>query len=79
MQVSTNTPYGMKAIADHIASGQSLSMNVSRVADRDFRFELKKDDPKRWAALDTEIQKDHYRRHRQQNAATKLTEDAKAA
>jgi len=51
MQLSTNLPYGTKAIAEHIASGQSLSMNVSREADRAFLFELRKD-VKRWANLE---------------------------
>jgi hypothetical protein len=64
MQLSTDLPCGLKPVADHLASGeaQSLQMNVSREADRAFRFELRKTDPKRWANLDTELHRNFYRR-----------------
>lgn len=65
MQFSSDLPHGPKAIAEYLASGRTLRMNVSRQADRAFRFELKKADPKRWAALDAELQKDFYRRLRE--------------
>ena len=68
MQFSSDCPYGLKAIAQYLASGQTLRMNVSKQADRAFRFELKKADPKRWAALDAELQKDFYRRLREKPA-----------
>ena len=61
MQVSTNTPYGVKAITEHLASGQSLTMNVSRDADRAFCFELRKD-VKRWANLEAAMYRDFYGR-----------------
>ena len=68
MQFSTDLPHGPKAIAEYLASGQSLRMNVSREADRAFRFDLKKSDPKRWAKLDAELQRDFYRRRREKPA-----------
>lgn len=63
MQFSTDLPHGPKAIAEYLVSGQTLRMNVSREADRTFRFDLKKVDPKGWAKLDAELQRDFYRLH----------------
>ena len=68
MQFSTDCPYGPRAVREFIDSGQSLSMNVSWEADRAFRFDLKKSDPKRWAKLDAELQRDFYRRLREKPA-----------
>ncbi len=67
MHVSTDLPCGLRAVADHLAGGQvqSLQMNVTREADRAFRFELKKSDPKRWANLDATMQRSFYRRQRE--------------
>jgi len=61
MQLSTDLPYGTRAIAEHIASDQSLTMNVSGEADRVFQFELRKD-VKRWANLEAAMFRDFYRR-----------------
>ena len=61
MQVSPDLPYGMKAVADHLARSQSLKMNVSREADRAYRFELRKN-VKRWANLETAMFRDFYGR-----------------
>lgn len=47
-----------------MASGQSLQMNVSKKADREFRFDLKKTDRKRWASLDADVQQEFYRKQR---------------
>lgn len=66
MQLSASVPCGPRAIAEYLAHGEPLRMNVSKEADRAFRFELKKADPKRWAALDAELHKDFYRRQRRQ-------------
>ena len=68
MQFSSDLPHSPKAIAEYLASGQTLRMNVSKQAYRAFRFELKKADPKRWAALDAELQRDFYRRLREKPA-----------
>ena len=68
MLFSSDLPCGVRAVREFIASGQSLRMNVSREADRAFRFDLKKTDPKRWAKLDAELQKDFYRRLREKPA-----------
>lgn len=68
MQFSSDLPCGVRAVLEYIASGQSLRMNVSKEADRAFRFDLKKADPKRWAALDAELQRDFYRRLRERPA-----------
>ncbi len=64
MRLSTDLPCGVKAVADHLASGQvqSLRMNVSREADRAFRFELRKN-VKRWANLEAAMFRDFYGRH----------------
>jgi hypothetical protein len=57
MQLSADVPWGLKAIEEHLASGQSLSMNVSPDADRAFQFELRKD-VKRWANLEAAVFRD---------------------
>lgn len=75
MQFSTDLPYGPRAIAEYLASGQTWRMNVSREADRAFRFDLKKADPKRWAKLDAELQRDLYRRLREKPASSSKMED----
>jgi hypothetical protein len=64
MQVSTNLPSGSAAIEEHLATGEPLQMNVSKKADREFRFELKKTDRKRWANLDAGAQREFYRKQR---------------
>ena len=51
MQFSTNLPYGSKAIAAHLASGEKLKMNVSTEADKAFIKELRRTDPKRYERL----------------------------
>ncbi len=51
MQLSTNLPSGPAAIAQHLASGQSLQTNVSKEADVAFMRELQDDDPVRFARL----------------------------
>jgi hypothetical protein len=58
MQLSTNLPYGEKRIRQHLESGASLSMNVSREADREFMAELRRTDPRRHARLEKAIQTD---------------------
>lgn len=68
MLFSTDLPCGPRAIAEYLRSGQSLRMNVSKEADRAFRFDLKKADPTRWAKLDAELHRDFYRRLREKNA-----------
>jgi len=62
MHLSTDLPCGVKAVADYLASGQSLETNVSREADRVFRFELRKN-VKRWANLEAAMFRDFYGRH----------------
>lgn len=69
MQLSADVPHGPKAIAEYLASGQTQGMNVPKEADRAFLSELKKSDPKRWAALDKEMQSDFYRRQRNPEGA----------
>jgi len=54
MQFSTNLPYGSK-VAEHLASGVSLKMNVSADADAVFMSELKRTDPKRYARIEKAI------------------------
>ncbi len=63
MQVSTDLPCGLKAVADHLAGGQvqSLQMNVTPEADRAFLFELKKN-VKRWTNLEAAMFRDFYGR-----------------
>jgi len=58
MQLSTNLPYGGKRIRQHLESGASLPVNVSREADRAFMAELQRTDPGRYARLEKAIQTD---------------------
>lgn len=52
MQFSTtNLPCGSKPIAEHLASGESLQMNVSKDADAAFMRELQDSDAPRYARL----------------------------
>ncbi len=62
MQLSTDLPCGPQAIEEHLAGGESLRMNVSREADRAFRFDLRKN-VKRWANLEAAMFRDFYGRH----------------
>jgi len=62
MQLSTDLPCGVKAVADHLASGQSLQMNVSPEADQAFRLALKnKRKSSRWQSLEHAMRRDFYR------------------
>jgi len=47
MQLSTNLPYGFKAVQKHIGSGVSLPMNVTPEADAAFMRELQREDSQR--------------------------------
>jgi len=60
MQFSTDLPYGSKAIAEHLASGAKLKMNVSKEADAAFMAELKRTDPKRYARIERTIVRSAY-------------------
>lgn len=61
MQLSTNLPYAPKAIREHLASGEVLSMNVSREADCAFLTELERIDPNRYGRLAKAIMSDALR------------------
>ena len=54
MMFSTDCPY--KQIREYLASGKSLSMNVSKESDIAFMRELERTDPKRHANLVKNIQ-----------------------
>jgi hypothetical protein len=56
MQLSTNLPYGLRAVQQHIASGAKLSMNVSPEADAAFVRELQREDSQRYERLVKNIQ-----------------------
>jgi hypothetical protein len=51
MQVPTNLPFGPAAIEKHLASGESLQMNVSKDADVAFMRELQESDAPSYARL----------------------------
>ena len=55
----TNLPYGVKAIADHSASGESLGMNVSKESDAAWMHELRQHDAPRFARLQNNMLKGH--------------------
>jgi hypothetical protein len=55
MQLSTNLPYGIKAIREHLDRGVELKMNVSEQADRAFMAELRRTDLHRFNALEKAI------------------------
>jgi hypothetical protein len=57
MQVSTNLPSGPAAIEKHLASGQSLQINVSKDADAAFMRELQECDAPRYARLQKNLLK----------------------
>jgi hypothetical protein len=56
MQLSTDLPYGSKAIREHIDSGAKFSMNVSPEADAAFMRELQREDSQRYDRLMKNIQ-----------------------
>jgi hypothetical protein len=60
MQLSTDLPYGSKAVMQHINSGASLAMNVSKEADSVFMAEVKRIDRTRYDRLIKNMQKDAY-------------------
>lgn len=60
MQFSGDVPHDPQAIADYLAHGEPLRMNVSKEADRVFRFELRKSEVKRWANLEAAMFQDFY-------------------
>ena len=63
MQFSSDLPCGVRAVREYIASGQSLSMNVSREADRAYCLALKNSRrPERSSNLESAMQRDFYRR-----------------
>ena len=51
MQVSTNLPSGSVVIEEHLASGDSLQINVSKEADAAFMRELQESNAPRYARL----------------------------
>lgn len=56
MQLSTDLPYGSKAVRENINSGASLIMNVSPEADAAFMSELKRTDSERYNRLAKNMQ-----------------------
>ena len=51
MHFSTDLPSGSKAIAEHLASGMKLKINVSQEVDTAFMAELRRTDAKRYERL----------------------------
>lgn len=63
MQFSSDLPCGVRAVREHTASARSLTMNVSKDADRAFCLALKNSRrSNRWSNLENAMQRSFYRK-----------------